>query len=227
MNFYIRLIILCAITLFLGHNMGIKGFLIGIGITIYKVLNSIGLIRSVNISKLSFTGGLIYYKEYTGSYKKIGQNFSELSNIIKKFKLSDYYIIGIYYDKPNETKEENQKAVYGIYKKVNVKNFKPNEDLEKYMTEEKFNKAELSNTNSLYTSWEYINTFSMILGISKFYQTLDKSLKDKQFTKQYRIKEDQIKLCIELYDSENSMSFFIPLINHEQFMLHKDLKKDN
>ena len=83
MNFYIRLIILCAITLFLGHNMGIKGFLIGVGITIYKVLNSIGLIRSINISKLSFTGGLIYYKEYTGSYKKTGQNFSELSEELR------------------------------------------------------------------------------------------------------------------------------------------------
>jgi hypothetical protein len=122
--------------------------------------------------------------------------------------------------------QENADDNYGIYKKVNVKNFKPNEDLEKYMTEEKFNKAELSNTNSLYSSWEYINTFSMILGISKFYQTLDKSLKDQHFLKQYRMKVDQFKLCIELYDSENSMSFFIPLINHEQFMLHKDLKKD-
>ena len=226
MNFYIRLIVLLGVTIFLGYNMGLTGFLLGIGITIYKVLNSIGLIRSINISKLSFTGGLIYYKEYTGSYKKIGQNFEDLYNIIKKFKLSDYCVIGIYYDKPNESNENNQKAVYGIYKKVNVKNFKPNEDLEKYLTEEKFIKAELSNTNSLYASWEYINMFSMILGITKFYQTLDKSLKDEHFKKQYRVKEDQYKVCIELYDSENSLSFFIPLINHEQFMLHKDLKKD-
>jgi len=226
MNFYIRLIVLLVITIFLGYNMGLTGFLLGIGITIYKVLNSIGLIRSINISKLSFTGGLIYYKEYTGSYKKIGQNFEELNKIIKKFKLSDYYIIGIYYEKPNESNENNQKAVYGIYKKINIKNFKPNEDLEKFLTEEKFIKAKLLNTNSLYASWEYINMFSMLLGISKFYKTLDESLKDKDFKRQYRIKEDQFKLSIELYDSENSISFFIPLINHEQFMLHKDLKKD-
>jgi hypothetical protein len=206
--------------------MGLSGFLIGLGITVYKVLNSFGFIRSINISKLSFTGGIIYYKEYTGSYKKIGENFKDIAEIIKKFKLSDYCIIAIYYDDAEKTEENKQKAIYGLYKKINVKNFKPNDDLEEYLKEHKYIKGELSNTNSLYASWEYVNIFSMLLGIKKFYQTLHKNLKDEHFKKLYRIKEDQFKLCIELYDSDTSMSFFIPLINHEQFMLHKDLKKD-
>ena len=226
MNFYIRLVIFLVITCFLGYNMGVSGFLIGLGITIYKVLNALGFIRSINISKLSFTGGIIYYKEYTGSYKTIGKNFGDIAEIIKRFKLSDYCVIAIYYDDPEKTEENKQKAVYGLYKKINVKNFKPNEDLENYLKEQKFVKGELANTNSLYANWEYVNIPSMMLGIKKFYETLHKSLKDDHFKKLYRIKEDQFKLCVELYDSDTSMSFFVPLINHNQFMLHKDLETD-
>ncbi len=51
---------------------------------------------------------------------------------------------------------------------------------------------------------------------------MDKNLKDDNFKKIFRVDESQIKAFIEAYEFEhNSMSFYVPLINGDKFMLFK------
>ena len=60
----------------------------------------------------------------------------------------------------------------------------------------------------------------MIIGIMKFYASMKKNLEDALFRKMHKIKENP-KLCIELYESESKMEFYIPITNADKFFFYK------
>ena len=65
----------------------------------------------------------------------------------------------------------------------------------------------------------------MLIGIKKFYAELHDSLKNKYFRKNYKIESEEVKVCIELYESDSCLKFYVPLSQYESFLIHDDFKK--
>ena len=80
--------------------------------------------------------------------------------------------------------------------------------------------AEFPTTSCIFSSWDYSNFFTMMLGITKFYSILKKNLEDALFRKMYKIKENP-KLTIELYVTESKMEFHVPIANEDKFFVYK------
>ena len=72
----------------------------------------------------------------------------------------------------------------------------------------------------IYSTWEFSNSFTMVMGIMKFYALMKKNLEDAMFRKMYKIKENP-KVCIELYESESKLEFYIPIANEDKFLVYK------
>lgn len=215
--------ILLVVELIIFKFIGFIPGLIGLAIIVYRVANSIGFTRPIKFYKCGFAEGTVYTKDYTGSYKTLGPKFEEIKKILEKFKLEKTYsLISIYYDRPgkNEVPEDKQRASIGIYKKKNTDFVHPNEELEKYVLENGFKKNQLPNSSSLFSDWYFVNFFSLIIGIKKFYKALETSLSDPIFKKDYKLKDDNIKVSVELYEPQGIVKFYIPTVNEEQFMIH-------
>ena len=225
MNIYVRILLLIIINLLC---FKLAGFWIGMicsCIVVYKILSFFGITRTPSIFVGSFVEGISFTKDYFGSYTKHQKEFMEAGQLIEKFKLKDYSLIALYYDSPNSVEENKLRCSIGIYTKSKNSIEKITEEFEKYCEENGYNKNELPNARSLYSNWDYFNFASMIIGIQKFYKLIYKNLKDDNFKKLFKVDESKIKAMIEVYERSNdSMSFYVPLINGEKFMLFKNNK---
>ena len=213
-----KVLILISIDILLFYKFGFWPGIIGLPFIIWKILDIFGITRKITFSRGTFTTGMVFLKDYQGPYFKNKEAFAEAANLIKSFKLKDYIIIGIYYDRPGEVDESKLRYSIGIYKK-NLD--KPDSSLESYCNSKDYYYAELPDSNCLYSSWDYSNLFAMMLGISKFNFGLKQKLKDADFKKTFRIKDTDCKIIVELYDNNSSIRFFAPLTNVEQFQLYK------
>ena len=154
MNAYLKVLILIAIEILLFMKVGFWFGMIGLPIIIYKILNIFGITRRLTIFRGPFFKGTVFIKDYQGPFSKSKEAFQEASNLIRTFKLKDYILIGIYYDKPGDVEESKLRYSIGIYRK-NLD--KPTDELESYCKSKGFYFAELPDTTSLYTTWEYFN----------------------------------------------------------------------
>ena len=60
----------------------------------------------------------------------------------------------------------------------------------------------------------------MMVGILKFYKILNQGLKDPVFKKMYRLNE-KTKVCIEIFETESKMKFFIPTVDEDKFLVYR------
>ena len=219
MNLFIKYIFFIAIDIYIFRNFGkLCGFL-GLGIIIYRLLNLLGFLRTPKIYRGFFNEGVAYLKDYKGKYFNPNA-FKESLELIKKFNLENFVLIGIYYDRPGNIPETEYRCSIGIYKKnVGFANPVPKE-FEEYCEKNNYYFAELPSTSSVYSDWEYTNHFVMMMGILKFYKIIKLGLEDASFRKMYKISEKS-KICIELYLTESKMEFYIPLANEEKYMLYR------
>ena len=133
MNPFIKFAILFIVDIYIFWNFGkLFGFL-GLGIILYRLLNTLGLIRSPQIYRGAFSEGIVYLKDYQGSYRN-PEPYKEVSNLIKNFKLKDFQIIGIFYDKPGDVPEEKLRSSIGIYRKNQGFPDPVSKELESYFT---------------------------------------------------------------------------------------------
>ena len=219
MNPFIKFAILFIVDIYIFWNFGkLFGFL-GLGVILYRLLNTLGLIRSPQIYRGAFSEGIVYLKDYQGSYRN-PEPYKEVSNLIKNFKLKDFQIIGIFYDKPGDVPEEKLRSSIGIYRKNQGFPDPVSKELESYFQTNNYFNSELPMTSCIYSSWEFSNPFTMIIGISKFYSIMNKNLEDAVFRKMYKIKENP-KVTVELYQSESKIEFFIPIVNEDKFFVYK------
>lgn len=220
--------ILFVVDLILFKYIGFIPGLIGLAIIVYRLANALGFTRPIKFYKCAFAEGTVYTKDYTGAYSSFGPKFEEAKKILEKFKLEKTYsLISFYYDCPGKTKvpEEKQRASIGIYKKKNVEFVHPNEEFEKYVLENGYKKNQIPNSSSLFSDWYFINFFSLMIGIKKFYKALQTSLADPIFRKDYKVK-DEVKVSVELYESQDIVKFYIPTANEEKFLIHDSFPKE-
>ena len=192
--------------------------LIALCIVIYKVLDMFGIIRNIIIYKGSFGDGIVFTKDYYGSYNNLQQAFNEAKKLISTYQLKDFSIIGIYYDKADSPDQNKLRSSIGIYKQNRGFPDKVPEEFERYCQNNEYNKNELPNTSSLYASWDYFNTFTLITGIKKFKSTLYSKLKDPSFKRLFKVDESKVKVIVEVY-KEKEVNFYVPLLNVDKFML--------
>ena len=194
--------------------------LIALCIVIYKVLDMFGIIRNIIIYKGSFGDGIVFTKDYYGSYNNLQQAFNEAKKLISTYQLKDFSIIGIYYDKADSPDQNKLRSSIGIYKQNRGFPDKVPEEFERYCQNNEYNKNELPNTSSLYASWDYFNTFTLINGIKKFKSVLYSKLKDPSFKRLFKVDENKVKVIVEVY-KEKEVNFYVPLLNVDKFMLFK------
>ena len=227
MNPFIRLVLLLAVDIYIFMNFGkLYGFL-GLGVIIFRFLHIFGFTRSPQIYRGAFSEGVAYLKDYQGSYKN-PEAYKEAAYLINTYKLKGFLVIGIFYDKPGEVPEEKLRSSIGIYRRNQGFPDPVPKEFESYCQTNNYYSADLPMNSCIYSTWEFSNSFTMVMGIMKFYALMKKNLEDAMFRKMYKIKENP-KVCIELYESESKMEFYIPIANEEKFLVYKkddSLKRD-
>ena len=202
--------------------------LLGLAFIIYYILKTLGLFfRSPSIYKGSFLDGIAFLKDYQGDFITNRAAFEEANNLIKTFKLDknekadeNYEVIGIFYDKPGEVENSKLRYSVGIYKKNKGFPDQPPKDLESYCNSNNYNYVELPSANSLYSEWDYVNSFSLLLGIKSFYKLFKEKISDPQFKRSFKVSEKDGKIIIELYQ-KSKVIFYAPLFNVDKFRLYK------
>ena len=219
MNPFIRLVLLLAVDIYIFMNFGkLYGFL-GLGVIIFRFLHIFGFTRSPQIYRGAFSEGVAYLKDYQGSYKN-PEAYKEAAYLINTYKLKGFLVIGIFYDKPGEVPEEKLRSSIGIYRRNQGFPDPVPKEFESYCQTNNYYSADLPMNSCIYSTWEFSNSFTMVMGIMKFYALMKKNLEDAMFRKMYKIKENP-KVCIELYESESKLEFYIPIANEEKFLVYK------
>ena len=214
-------ILLIGLDIIIFKFIGFYPGLIFLGILAYMFLKKLGFIRKPGIFRGNFPEGIVFLKDYQGSY---GQSFiahKEASNIIQTFKLKDYSVIGLYYDKQGEVEDSKLRYSYGIYKMNKGFPEKPDGDLENYCKSNNYFYHEVPNSSSLYSFWEYSNPFTMLLGIRKFIALIKQSLNDPDFKRTFKIQDTNLKVRIFVFSNESKLNFYIPIIGADKFLLYK------
>ena len=219
MNLLAKFAILCCVDIYIFMYIGKFYGFIGLGIICIRFLYNLGILRSPKIFRGAFSEGMVYVKDYQGSYHN-PEAYKEALNLITTFKLKEFLLIGIFYDKPGEVPEDKLRSSIGIFRRnVGFPDPVPKE-FEEYCKNNDYYSAELPMTSCLYSSWDYSNFFTMIIGIIKFTKKMKKNLQDVTFRKKNEINEEP-KIEIELYISESKMEFYIPLANSDKFFVYK------
>ena len=219
MNPFIRLVLLLAVDIYIFMNFGkLYGFL-GLGVIIFRFLHIFGFTRSPQIYRGAFSEGVAYLKDYQGSYKN-PEAYKEAAYLINTYKLKGFLVIGIFYDKPGEVPEEKLRSSIGIYRRNQGFPDPVPKEFESYCQTNNYYSVDLPMNSCIYSTWEFSNSFTMVMGIMKFYALMKKNLEDAMFRKMYKIKENP-KVCIELYESESKMEFYIPIANEDKFLVYK------
>ena len=202
-------------------NFGkLYGF-IGLGIIIYRFLNTFGITRSPTIYKATFKECTAYLKDYQGSYRN-PNSYKEALDLLKTLNLEKFGVIGIFYDKPGEVTEDKLRCSIGVYKLNKGFADPPSKELEKYCKDNNYYMTELPTASSIYSDWDFSNSFTMMMGIMKFYKKLDNNLSDPMFRQTYRLsKEFKPKISIEIFKSESKMEFYVPYVDVDKFFVYK------
>ena len=225
MNPFIKYLILLAVDIYIFMYFGKTFGFFGLGVILVRLLKTLGYLRSPKIFRGAFSEGVAYLKDYQGSYRN-PEAYKEALNLIKTFKLKDFLVIGIFYDKPGEVPEDKLRSSIGIFRKnIGFPDPMP-KVFEDFCKENNYYSSEFPMTSCLYSIWEYSNFFTMMMGIMKFYKVMKGFLEDPQTRRMYKIKEDSNpKVTIELYASESKMEFFVPLVNEDKFLVYKKEEK--
>ena len=211
--------------LFLLLYKGLLFAIIPLAFGFYKILHALGFIRNPEFFRGSFAEGIAYVKDYEDA--DIQKAFIEASKLIRNFNLKDYVIIAIYYDKIKTVENEKQRSSIGIYRRSKTFPEKMPEEFERYCTENGYNEFELPTATSIYSQWFYYTSYTLMIGIQKFYSSLKSQRYNETFKRNMRINDPNlITTCVELYEYEEKISFYVPLLFRDNFMLYKNDKKE-
>ena len=219
MEVYIKIPLIILINYLIFTYAGFWFGILALAISVYKILALFGFIRNPIVYRASFLEGIAFTKDYIGPYDKLDAVFQEINQIKNKFKLKDFVPIAIYYDKDKTIEPNKRKSSIGLYKKK--KGNEISEEFNNYCIKNGFNKNELPNAVSLFSSWEYSSNYTMKMGIEKFNKIMEHNLKNENFLKTFRVNEKDIKVLIEVYENSSLINFYIPFKKVDEFLIFK------
>ena len=202
--------------------------------------------RGVTFNLYLLKNSDIFYIDYLGDYYQISKEFEKLAVLLKKFNLSRscYNIFAVYYENPQKADPKTFRAIIGIMKEIKKDNDITNhtnngsttnnnkltskeEEFMDYLVKNKFRKAVIPETESVFSYFPFSNEMSQTIGIKKFYSTLDSSLQDEEFKRKFNIDKKKFKIIFEVYKND-TIFFYIPLRNYERFnLLTKEKGNEN
>lgn len=187
---------------------------------IYKLLHTLGIIRNPEFFRGSFTDGTAYLKDYVGSDNR--EAFIEASRLIRNFNLKDYKILAIHYDLIKPVENGKQRSSIGIFKRDLGFPDKMPDEFERYCKENGYNQFGLPMSACIYSHWVYYSSYTLMLGIQRFYALLRSQINDETFKRNHKIRDSNlITSCVELYESENRVCFYVPVLNRERFLVYQ------
>jgi hypothetical protein len=198
----------------------IKIGILGLSITFIYFTYRLGIFTQIKFYRGSFPKSEIYYLEYQGMYKNVGEEFMNICKILDRFKLREnehFSNIGIYYDNPSLIVDQTQcRAVIGILKEFNYKNYSSESEFEDYLKQKKFKKATLPDSICVTSSFTLNYMIGMFVAIKKFYGALTRNIKNEEFRRQYGISNFtfSVEIC-----QKNFIKFIIPTKNIQDFNL--------
>ena len=223
----IRIFILLIINLLCYYLFGFHIAAFSFLITIYRVLSIYKITTTPHLFQNNFRAGICYIKDYTGGYTSHSDVWAYMCKLKEEKNLNDFY------DQPqkDKEKEKQQRCSIGFYLKNDAdENIQVPEEIEKCLiVEEKFRKHNLVGAKSIYCCWDYFNSFTMMLGIKKFYSLIQKKINSKKFMNAYNIKKEQINVGIEVYENffgEQNIHFYFPFQNNDKFFLYGKEKNE-
>ena len=229
----IRIFILLLINLLCYYLLGFHIAAFSFLITIYRVLSIYKITTTPHLFQNNFRAGICYIKDYTGGYTSHSDVWAYMCKLKEEKNLNDFSLIALYYDQPqkDKEKEKQQRCSIGFYLKNDAdENIHVPEEIEKCLiVEEKFRKHNLVGAKSIYCCWDYFNSFTMMLGIKKFYSLIQKKINSKKFMNAYNIKKEQINVGIEVYENffgEQNIHFYFPFQNNDKFFLYGKEKNE-
>lgn len=229
----IRIFILLIINLLCYYLVGFHIAAFSFLITIYRVLSIYKITITPHLFQNNFRAGICYIKDYTGGYTSHSDVWAYMCKLKEEKNLNDFSLIALYYDQPqkDKEKEKQQRCSIGFYlKNDSDENIQVPEEIEKCLiVEEKFRKHNLVGAKSIYCCWDYFNSFTMMLGIKKFYSLIQKKINSKKFMNAYNIKKEQINVGIEVYENffeEQNIHFYFPFQNNDKFFLYGKEKNE-
>ena len=223
MNFIIKLFILCAVDIYIFLYVGRTWGFIGLGIILFRILHTLGILRSPKLFRGALGEGILYLKDYQGPYNN-PEPYKEALYLISTYKLEKFFPIGIFYDKPGEVPDDKLRCSIGIYRKIDGFPGPLPKEFESYCQMNNYYSAEYPLATCLYSSWDYSNLFTLMIGIKKFNDVLKKNLADAMFKATYRIQKIP-KIVVELYSSESKLEFYVPIVYEDKFFFYKKEEK--
>lgn len=217
------------------------GFIIGLfvffsvskllGLAIFIAIGYVFTIKNnflgeIDIIHSQIDEGIVYCKDFNGSYQKNAAAFKEMNNLIYKFKMEKKCkLISLYYDNPDTCPKEKQRATIGVYKeKENEDDLCINQEMEKYILENGFKKAIISTTKAIVGKWKYDMSSGMVsylVGMKKFYDKYMKLLSEQDFQKETGLSEkNPSKVSVELFEDQDKVDFIIPYGEVDTLMIH-------
>ncbi len=146
--------------------------LIVIFLIIFLFLLYMGMFSKVSIKEKKMGPYTYAYSEHMGSYKEVGKPMMELYDKMTEVGFNSIDGIGIYYDDPSKTKEEELRGDVG--------SIIENEDMDKIeINKGNFNFATLEEKNYIVAEFPIKNKLSYMFGPMKVYPILSKYFKDK------------------------------------------------
>ena len=197
--------------------------LIGIGY-IFTIKNN--FLGDIDIIYSKLNEGIVYCKDFNGSYQKNGAAFQEMNNLIYKFRMEKKCkLISLYYDNPNTCRKEKQRATIGIYKeKENEEDLCIDQEMEKYILENGFKKSIIKTTKAIVGNWKYDMSSGMIsylVGVKKFYDKYMKLLSEEAFQKKTGLSDkNPPKVSVEVFTDKDKVDFIIPYGEVDSLMIH-------
>lgn len=160
-----------------------------------------GLFTDVKIIEKEVGPYKLVYENHIGPYYKIKDIQDKIYNTL----LADHIIpergFGIYYDNPEDVPQDKLKSIGGCI--VEKDDYSMLENLSG-----KYKVKDYKQTRAIYTTFPFVNSFSIILGVMKVYPELFKYQQSKAYKQApvleiYDIPEKKIEFIIPIQDQQS------------------------
>jgi DNA gyrase inhibitor GyrI len=164
-----------------------------------------GGFKTVKVESIQSGPFHVLYLDHKGSYREVGKAINRVNTLLRDNSINKISLLGIYYDDPKVTPEENLRALAGAL--VDEKGLEAAAQLVK---EGKVKQKTIKEGQFARAEFPFKNMLSMLFAIRKVYPALDKFAKDHNHP-QYTYKETghEDGYIMELYHKKKT-EFFMP-----------------
>lgn len=178
--------------------LGIIGILFGffiLGAALF--LGNQGMFHKITFETVDIPAYTAVVKTHVGPFKDVGETLEDVKEELKEAGINTSMDIGIYYDDPETTPQEELRSVLGSI--ISAENAAVLSDLDEDLTV-----IQIPAYRAMVSTFPYKSKISILLGVMKFYPALNKHLEESGLHPEAPI--------VEVYDSgKKEIRYVVPL----------------